>query len=194
MAQMHTRPGAPLMQGAHWYYHVLSRLALLVAAVALGLAARGATGAAARGWAALLAAPALFAVISALFYDPGLMRNALYNPVFLGHQARELFTHGLTSLPLAAAACLFCAPRPDGPVRGRLLLAGAVLMSLALALGLYIAVGALTRDALSQGQSTDIGVLIFPHFFEHFLGYCLVPFVAAGTYVSLTARAGRASP
>ncbi len=35
LAQMHTRPGAPLAWGAHWRYHVLERLALLAASFAL---------------------------------------------------------------------------------------------------------------------------------------------------------------
>lgn len=191
LSQVHTRAGADLVVGAHWYYHFLSRGALLISVIALGLVARGVTGSTERGLPVLLTGPAGFIALCAIFYSPELMTNALRDPVYLGHQAREVFTHGLTTLPLAVAACLLCAPVPRGRPRRGPVLAGLGLLVLAVAMAGYVGAAAMAGDAAGQGQSQDMGVLIFPHFFEHFLGYCLVIFMAAATYVSLTRAPGR---
>jgi hypothetical protein len=65
---------------------------------------------------------------------------------------------------------------PRGP-----LLAVATGISGAL-LGLAVCVASLVFDAASHGQTTDVAMLLFPHFFEHGATYLVVPALAALVY------------
>lgn len=188
LAQMPTRVGAPLVVGSHWRYHLLSRLALMLLAYAV-VAFLGSTLAGRRpvraGWRSLYAA-SLVAFAGASFAF-GVSAEPFSDPVYLGHQARELMTHTLVTVPVAIAVCLGCGPRggvavrppPRGAARRCAWIAGGV----AVALGAYLAIGVLVTDAASAGQSAALGVLIFPHVFEHVLTYVVVAAGAAAMYV-----------
>ncbi len=184
LVQMHTRPGAALEWGTHWRYHLLSRLALLLAAFALfGTIAAG-SGAAPRGslmpYLGSLAGFVLLTIVFRLTADP------FTDPVYLGHQARELLTHGLVTLPLAAGTCMAlaagnvpAAPGATNESRREIFLASAG----AILLGIYVAGGAMLAAAVRLGQTQEFHRLLLVHFFEHTLGYLLVPVAAGGLYL-----------
>ena len=188
LAQMHTRPGAELAWGAHWRYHLLSRLALLALALAVaGLAAaRRSRGFTANGDPRLFRRVLIaFALITVVFL-PNL--DPLLDSVFLGHQARELATHTLVTLPLALGAALAAsgaAPRGGGERSSRpaILLAAAG----AAAAAAYLAAGVLLTGASSQGQTDDLTVLLGAHVFEHSFGYLIAPLAA---WLACATRAG----
>ncbi len=51
----------------------------------------------------------------------------------------------------------------------------------ATSIALFLGLGSILKDATSHGQSTDLITLVLPHFFEHTLGYFVVPFTAIWT-------------
>jgi len=163
----------------------------LLAVVGAGLALSDrSTGTRARGAAWMTGAVAVYAVISVIFgiCRPHLILAAFNDPVFLGHQARELATHAIASVPLGIFACAVLAePGRIFPSRNTAARAGIVFVSLSIALGIYIVAGALLTGADKLGQSSDIRVLIFPHFLEHALGYFV--FLTLAPAVFLTASA-----
>ncbi len=190
LLQYHTRPGAALVWGAHWRYHLLSRLALILVPLGFvaglrwlygGYAGRGMS----RGRTVVLGAIAAFLSLTLLFSpDLGTLWLPLFDPIFLGHQAREVVTHGLITLPMTWGICLLRlqpeTPPPQGYGWTSVWLGGAGIVGILL--GLYVGIGALVTGAASQGQTDDIVMLIFPHVFEHSFSYALVPCVAAWLY------------
>ena len=189
LLQMHTRPGEPLQWGAHWRYHLLSRFSLMLFSVGFAglllLVLKGRTGGAdAKALSLFGLTLALFSVISIIF-APDLA--PFRDPVFLGHQVREVATHLPVTIPAAWWLCLRLAgteasfaTKKAGSVRWPLLmgLVGA-------ATGLYLLISALGASAASQGQTDSWILLLFPHFFEHMFSYFLVPCIAGLTYVTV---------
>jgi hypothetical protein len=183
LAQMLTRPGVELAWGAHWRYHLLAQAALILAALSLaGLH---------RAWRARRFVPLgdtalyraalfLFATLT-LVFRPSL--EPFFDPLYLGHQARELATHGLITLPLALAAALWVAGRRSGalafgtgvssfkPVRGAALVAALI--------ALWLAAGVLFTGAAGQAQTSSLVALLAGHVFEHSFSYAVVPLTAA---------------
>jgi hypothetical protein len=200
LLQMHTRPGAPLEWGAHWRYHLLERLAgMLLAFATLGLHRRFMENHEGNAGGRLLARPfatilALFTLASLVF---GLNAKPFTDAVYLGHQARELFTHGLVTLPLAIGTCLAAiappdapsawAPEPKEPRMGVIYLAGVT----AVLIGAYLAAGTVATGASSQAQTSDLVAVVFVHFFEHTLTYVLVPLTAFALFQAGPARLER---
>jgi hypothetical protein len=199
LLQNHTRPGSPLAWGSHWRYHLLERLGLILLSIGLaGLArlclrppAPGSAGAktAAGSVGAYLALTLVFAGGWAAFVEP------FRDPRYLGHQAREVLTHALVTGPLAWAACLLAvrssrrtAPilRPGRAGRAEPVAVGAGVLGILL-LG-YVGVASLASDAASHGQTKDLVMLVFPHFFEHAFTYVLTPLVARLTYTLAVTR------
>ena len=115
LLQYHTRPGAALEWGAHWRYHLLSRLALLMLAIGvagiLRLLVGGEGRAIARTGPALVASSLVaFTALTILFAaGPRSLLAPFRDPVYIGHQAREIFTHVLVTLPAAWGFCLLLA-------------------------------------------------------------------------------------
>ena len=196
LSQSHTRPGAPLVWGAHWRYHVIERFALMMLAFSVSgaiwklRAPRGPShGRASMYGAALI----LFVALTAVFR---VTSESFIDPVFLGHQLRELFTHSLVTLPLALGTCLKLArilnpePRTPNPEPGTpnpwwpMVLTGAA----AIVSGTYLLVASVVTDAQSQGQTVSLARLLFPHFAEHALGYVLVPVLAGLLYLTPSRR------
>lgn len=183
LAQMFTRPGLELSWGAHWRYHLLAQAALMLAALALaGLH---------RAWrerrfvplgdTSLYRAALFLFLVLTLVFRPTL--EPFFDALFLGHQARELATHALITLPLALGVSLWVVERQGGklvfgtglssfkPVRGAALLA--------LLIGVWIAVGALATGAAGEGQTSSLTALLAGHVFEHAFGYAVAPLTAA---------------
>ncbi len=192
LLQYHTRPQAPLEWGAHWRYHLLSRLALIFGCLGIAGFLRfflgGANLALARRGLQVFGATLLgfLAVTILLFRDFPSLLLPFHDPVYFGHQAREAFTHVLATVPLAWGVCLLMTgPATATPeLRARTyawpLSAGAA--ALGAALGLYVGIGALINDSAAEGQIDDLAMLIFPHFFEHVQGYVVIPATAMLTY------------
>ncbi len=184
LSQLHTRAGAPLVWGAHWRYHLIERFAqILLSFCASGvlwmLNGRPATG------SKMLFGGALAAFAGAtLIFRPTM--EPFTEPTFLGHQIRELFTHTLVTLPLALGACLEMARKfsPGGGARSNartwpIFAAGAV----SVLSGAFLLVASVLNKAQEHGQTTGLAGLLFPHFFEHTLGYVLVPALAGLLYL-----------
>jgi hypothetical protein len=182
LLQYLTRPGATPRLGSHWRYHLLSQAGLM----ALPLALLGLLGRLQRrpvhsepGTSRLLAASwIVFAGLSLAF---GLTVEPFRSSLYLGHQARELLTSALVTVPLALAACLPLADRTQlRPGRPLLSYAAAAFC---LAVGLYLFIGVRATGAASLAQSADLVRVLCGHFFEHSLGYLVVPSHAAALYV-----------
>lgn len=196
--QNHTRPGAPLVWGSHWRYHLLERLPMILTAVGLGALLRAVLGRShdARGRAGVRMGGAVIGLYLALtvLFTPNLAALMLpfRDPQYLGHEAREIMTHAIVTLPLAFAGCMllqgaWTTPGSPQPVRLAQLAGPAVLALAAAGLAGYGVLAAVASDAASHGQSADMVTLIFPHFFEHSLGYVLAPFTAAAAYAACRA-------
>ncbi len=225
LLQHHTRPGAALVWGSHWRYHLLERIALIL--ISIGFAgvlrwladrevhdsepfddrrsARIGLGIAGSAIVVYLLLSVVFANGLASMLDP------LRDPLYLGHQARELFTHALVTVPVAWGVCLLSLPKeplaaPTRPFFERRVAPNVVATLGAGALGLliggYVCIAALRSDSISYGQTTDLAMLIFPHFFEHSFTYLVVPLVAmlvfevaaTGAQAGATASATEATP
>ncbi len=193
LTQSHTRDGVPLAFGSHWGYHFLSEAALMLLAMALTVVAgprgdRGNAGLLKVAWGA-------FAILSLVF---GINLSPFTDPRYLGHQARETFTHALTSVPLAVAACGYLAERirPAGPWRNsrRTVVALPCFSRMAAAgfliLAAYQAAGALSGGIARHAQTTDPFRLVCTHFFEHTFSLIVVPSHAALLY-ALAGKRGR---
>lgn len=199
LSQMHTRAGAPLVWGAHWRYHFLCQIALMLLALALaGLRplaiARRARPAHRGGLRGYAAAMFVFLLLSVVF---GFNREPFVDGRVIGHQARELFTHALTTIPLALGICFFLERRicgtdaaPDVSVsldhatRPRLALRPALIaLGVACLIGACLAVGVIVTDAAGESQSHSLVRLVCAHFFEHTPGYITAPCAAAWLYL-----------
>ena len=191
LLQNHTRPGAPLEFGSHWRYHLLERLGFIVIAIGWAGLLRALVGprSASEGTLAgsvVFAGLTVFAALSMVFFGgPDAFARVFRDPQYLGHQAREVLTHAIVTLPLALGVCLSlagrtAAPNPieirGGPIAGALawLAAGATVL-------LYVLAAAWGADAASHGQSSDMVTLVFPHFFEHGFTYLVTAMTAAGS-------------
>jgi hypothetical protein len=175
LAQMHTRPGVPLAWGAHWRYHVLERLALLAASFALfGLLAKEGQQGTPKVPRLYLGSLAGFVLLTFLF---GLTPEPFTDARYLGHQARELFTHGLVTFPLAVGACLKLAgdiPVPSASKKTAKLRSVWLAVAVAGSLAAFVIFGALRTGASQQAQTHELHRLVAVHVFEHTLGYLLV--------------------
>jgi hypothetical protein len=189
LLQMHTRPGEPLSFGSHWRYHLLSRSMLML--VSFGFAGLFVLGLGGRQVAGnKIGQQVYFGAIGSflgltMVFSPSL--DPFISPVFLGHQVREAFTHGLVTLPLTWWLCLALSRNREVPVDGSVSLAWPLVCGAGgLLLAVYLLVGALGTSAVSQGQTKSLSLLIFPHFFEHVFSYLVVPLVAGLVYESVT--------
>ena len=195
LLQNHTRPGAPLEFGSHWRYHLLERLGLIVISVGLAGLLRALIGPrnSSDGTLAgsiVFATLILYAGLTVVFFGgAGAFVRVFHDAQHLGHQAREIITHSVVTLPLAWGACLglsgrFAAPNPvevrTGPIIGAVawLVAG-------ISICLYVLVAAFAADAASHGQSADMVTLVFPHYFEHGFTYLVTPLTAAAVFLGL---------
>jgi hypothetical protein len=188
LSQSHTRAGAPLVWGAHWRYHFLDRLAQILAAFSLTgivwlLRGRPAVAQEPGRWRLYSGAILLFVAATIVFRPTA---EPFRDPAFLGHQLRELFTHGLVTLPLALGVCLGLAsrfPAPAGSHAAAPVWSIAVTSAATAAIAAFLLVASLLSDAQSHGQTTGLAALLLPHFGEHAFGYVLVPALAGLLYL-----------
>lgn len=188
LLQQHTRPGAALEWGAHWRYHLLSSLALyLMAFGAAGLLrfldGAGTARDAARGGRMIAGALALYLLLTLVFaHSLQGLAKPFVDAIYIGHEARELFTSVLVTLPLAFGIGLLAAGERRAPASDadrnahRIRWIGAIIAGIAL--GLYLCLGAVFMDAAASGQTDDLVLLIAPHFFEHAQTYAVVTLTA----------------
>ena len=186
LLQMHSRPGTPLSWGAHWRYHLLSRFMLMLLSIGFaGLIVRMSRGPAGKGYKQGLtcfgSALLVFGILTVAFVPNS---DPFTDAISLGHQAREAFTHIALTLPASWAMCLFLAGNnmrkvPDGnvPIRKTFVSGGVGVL-----IGLFLLLGAVSTSAVSQGQTSSIVLLVFPHFFEHFFSLLVVALAAGLVY------------
>jgi hypothetical protein len=172
-----------LEYGSHWRFHLLSTIWFGAAtALAVPVArwwfgtpvlrfSRAWTVAA---WGYVLTLTLVFGVSADIFMDGR----------YVGHQAREIMTHGPVTLLLGlglllAMAARQAAPEPPGFLERRSV--QACFAAAFLLVPLYLAVVALTGDAMAHGQ-TDLGLgaMVGAHYFEHTLDYLLVLLMLIG--------------
>ncbi len=175
LMQYHTRDDQPMVFGSHWRYHLLSHVALMLLPCVLVSAGK-------RGQRnnVLIAAWVLFAALTMVFgVDGAPFTDARY----LGHQARELFTHTLVTIPMAIAMV----------GRGTFVVTWTKLPKAATAaflfLSAYLAAGVLLTRSHQVAQSSDWVEVVCGHFIEHTLSYVVVPAHAVFFYL-LGARRG----
>ena len=187
LMQYVTRPDAPFEFGSHWRYHLISQIALLalpivlVSAVEL-LGRRASPGPHGAGMRILAGSWILFAALSFIF---GLNAKPLIDPQYLGHQARELFTHSLVTVPLAIALCLLLSlPKAEAfGSRNFPWQAFAIATSVCAISAVYLLAGIVTKSSYSHAQSSDPVRVVCGHFFEHSFSYLVVPSHAVAFYL-----------
>ncbi len=140
--QFHTRDDEPMVYGSHWRYHLISQTALMLIPLAF---VRRRNPILITTWS----------VFAALTIALGIDSSSFIDPRYLGHQARELFTHTLVTIPLALA---MLTPRSAvGPPAGLKLNRKPALVFLPLST--YLAAGVLLTGAQHQAQSNDFYLL-----------------------------------
>lgn len=190
LLQYHTRPGVALEFGSHWRYHLLSQMtlmlwaALLIRAVVVSRHFAGTVGPSrlwSWSWIVLAICTAVFGINAAPFRDPR----------YLGHQARETFTHALVTIPLAVGVCLTMTPTPAALERrpGASFWRAAALIALACGiLAAYQLLGVLLTGSQQHAQTRDLTRLVCGHFFEHTFSYLVVPAHAAWFFLMASGR------
>lgn len=194
LMQYHTRDDL-VSYGSHWRFHWLSTLWL-------GLAASLSARAAARWLGAPLpsdtpAGRVISAVAWGWFFGLSLVfvptHEPFLDPRYIGHQAREILTHSLVTLPLALgllALCLRahgCSPtRVSSRVPISVPCVAAVFV-----IPIYLGLATVLGGALAHGQTSGgLAAMVAAHFFEHLLDYVFVALLCAGAYGVLLTRAG----
>jgi hypothetical protein len=189
LAQYPTRAGVPFVWGAHWRYHLVERfaeiaLAFCVAGLLWLRDGRPASSSRYRESRLYVGALGVFAVATLVF---GVSAEPFRDPRYLGHQLRELVTHTLVTLPLAVGVCVVLARKfslPLAGVRSRLpawpiYVAGSV----GVACSAFVLVASVLLKAKTYDQTTNLAALLFPHFFEHSLGYAFTSALAGLLYL-----------
>ncbi|HUF71082.1 MAG TPA: hypothetical protein VMM79_20695 [Longimicrobiales bacterium] len=169
--------------GSHWRFHWLSTLWFgLAASVAAWAGARlfgRSLPSAGSGKALVVAAWSYFVALTIVF---GVSVEPFVDPRFIGHQAREILTHGLVTLPLGLGllaivegAVARSDPRLSGPRPSPVRIAGVF------AIPIFLAIGVLAADAMAAGQTEGgLAAMVAAHFFEHVLDYVLVGLLVVG--------------
>ena len=189
LAQYPTRPGAPFVWGAHWRYHFIERFAEIALAFCVAgvfwLRDGRPAGSDVRTGASLYAgALFVFAAATMIF---GVSVQPFRDPTYLGHQLRELVTHTAVTLPLALGTCFILARRFSVPAPniGSSLRSWPIYVAgmVSVACGAFLLIGSVLLKAQMYGQKKGLAELLFPHFFEHSLGYVFVSALAGFLYL-----------
>lgn len=180
LAQFRTRDEVSAY-GSHWRYHWLSTLWFGAAVGAVGsIAARLTRDSLLRASAAWeRVAWGYFVVLTIVF---GVSTDVFTDPRYVGHQAREILTHGpvtaLLGLGALAVARRWLGLRDDR--RGQPSQPWLRLV-VAIAIPAYLSVSALGGDVLAAGQTEHgLAAMVAAHWFEHGLDYLIVPLMATG--------------
>ncbi len=175
--------------GSHWRYHWLSTLWF---GIATGLAyslvigerrrpTEGVNRLAVVAWGYFLAMTLLF----------GLEDEVFFSPLYAGHQAREIATHGAITLPLALGCLRLTRNAPVGSPRlgqeGKLRFTALVLICV------WLTAVMAGGDIMAEGQSANgLSAMVAGHLFEHSLDYLAVVLLACG--LGLLSSQTRTSP
>jgi hypothetical protein len=178
--------------GSHWRFHWLSTLwfgavvglAPVVARMAGRPVAAPHRGMERAAWAYFLAFTAVFGISADVFVDTR----------YVGHQAREILTHGPVTVLLGVGVMLTAIARlgatrreAGGPSGNRGALWARV--GLGIAIPVYLAVVALSGDVMAAGQSDrGLAAMVAAHYFEHALDYLLVALLVLGGFGLLVAH------
>jgi hypothetical protein len=185
--QYHTRDSEPMIYGSHWQYHLLAQLALMLFPAFLYVGQVGNLPPIANRPFVLISALLLFAILTIIF---GLSSAPFTDARFLGHQARELFTHALITVPLAIGCCLSI-PRkePTTESASKPGIWPAVAIVTCIILAAYLGFGIVLTRSEHLAQTNDWVKVICGHFFEHTISYLVVTVHSVFFYL-LGARRG----
>jgi hypothetical protein len=166
--------------GTHWRYHWLSTLwvgAFLSALPAITARIRVLPPLETHpqwrraGWLYFIGLSIIFGLSTDVFTD------ARYG----GHQAREIMTHALVTLPLGLALILAWTRAARIDTRTLSTPVTVILLALVVLIPLYLAALSLSGDVMAQGQSSyGLGAMVAAHYFEHTLDYLLVLLLLTG--------------
>jgi hypothetical protein len=134
-----------------------------------------------------MAAWGWFATLTVVF---GWSGEIAVEALHIGHQAREIATHALVTLPLAFGIIAWLRrATPPRPETGPLALDW-YHFALVVAIPLYLVVATKFGDVIESGQDeAGMAALVAAHFFEHTLDYVFVGLLIAGVYGLMRARA-----
>jgi hypothetical protein len=179
LAQFRTRDDL-WSYGSHWRFHFLSTVWFAAAAAVVSRwAARSAARPPGSGtldsqrlWTI---AWLYFAGLTAVF---GVSREIVADPRFVGHQAREILTHGPVTCLLVVGSALMMAREPSAsvppePARPRALGRLAAVMFVLIPAALIIL--GMMGEVMAAGQTGQgLSAMVAAHAFEHTLDYVLV--------------------
>ena len=169
LLQYHTRDSEPMIFGSHWQYHLLAQLALMLLP-AFYVAQLGNLRPIDNRPVILISAFASFAIFTIIF---GISPAPFTDARFLGHQARELFTHALITVPLAIGCCLSI-PRKETESTSKRTIWPIAAIVICIVLTAYLGAGIVLTRSQHVAQSNDWIKVICGHFFEHTISYLVV--------------------
>jgi len=182
--------------GAHWNFHLLSTVwfgsaALMAAAVWAGRG--GAVRLVGTARTLHLVAWAWVALLTVVF---GVQGEVFTSARYIGHQAREILTHGLITLPLTIGLLRWATDRGKTPDPGRQIAHVAsgqrMLLWLAVAgIPVFLAVAFRRADLAATAQMhSGLAGVVAAHVFEHLLDIGLVVLVGLAA-IAMERPAGR---
>lgn len=160
--------------GSHWRFHLLSTIWFAAAAQALAAVSSGSVRMLRAEGTARSLALGSWAVMVVLTLVFGLTMDPFTSGRYIGHQAREIMTHGAITLPFVFAFGV----RPSG-ISSHIRPAGVFVTILAwlavLLIPLYLTI-AFSRTGLEATAQLSTGVsgVVAGHVFEHALDYLMV--------------------
>lgn len=169
-----------LEYGSHWRFHLLSTVWFAAAAPVLAGITCGARGVGAPSGIARRLTIASWAWIVLLTILFGVGVDPFTSGRYIGHQAREIMTHGTLTLPLIfSLAVRWGAAAPPGslPNAGVPLQVLGWVTVVSIPVFLLVAFGNTSLEGSAQLASGISGV-VAAHVFEHVLDYLLVFFLA----------------
>jgi hypothetical protein len=163
--------------GTHWRYHLLSTLWFGAVTMIAPPLIRSLTGGTVLGYNRRMvrAAWLYFALLTLVF---GLSPDVLQDIRYVGHQAREIMTHGPVTLLLGIGLLLAAGLRSPQRARyeampGRSAIAGQA--ALVLLIPVFLAIVSVGGNVMEHGQAdAGLGAIVAAHYFEHTLDYTLV--------------------
>lgn len=193
LMQYHTRDYL-VSYGSHWRFHWLSTLWLgLATSLCARVAARW-LGAPApsdtRGGGILTAVAWGWFLGLSLVFVPS--TEPFLDPRYIGHQAREILTHSLVTLPVGLGLLAMCL-RAHGcgePRSGVAVPISLTCLAAVFVIPIYLGLATVLGGAIAHGQTAGgLAAMVAAHFFEHVLDYLFVALLCSGGYGLLLARA-----
>lgn len=163
--------------GSHWRFHLLSTIWFFSAAPLLAGVSTGVPGVPSASASAARLMRTGWIIIALLTVGFGVSAEPFTSNRYIGHQAREILTHGSITLPFVLAACVKVAggipPARNGQMAGRPVQAFHWAATLGIPVFLVTAFGGGGLEGSAQMESGLAGV-VAAHVFEHVLDYAFV--------------------